>query len=139
MAASEGQEVQANQGSPDQLPQGAATTLNEAMPAEGQLDPYGDVSDLGLAPAPAPANYEDGDVSPEESFSPKSDEEEILFMDRDPYAPATVPMRPGRLPESLARMLPLMKAAAAVTGDPSGSLQLTYEALVNSEDASLRE
>lgn len=120
---------------PDALPQGEATALNEVLPSEGELDPG---PDLDIPPAPTPANYESNFVGPEESFSPTSDEEEILFQDRDPTAPKNVGMRPGRLPSSLARSLPMMKAAAAVTGDPSGSLQLVYEALVNSEEANLR-
>ena len=128
-------EFQQGAGTPDQLPQGAAGELNAALPAEGALDPG---PDLSIPPAPAPTNYESNMVGPEESFSPSSDEEGILFQDRDPTAPKNVGMRPGRLPASLARMLPMMKAAAAVTGDPSGSLQLVYEALVNSEEANLR-
>lgn len=135
MAASEGTEYAANQGSPDQLPQGAAETLNEAMPAATDLAPE------ELQPAPAEDGgtdaFPDGTTtggSPE--FQARGMDEEMLFLDPE-QGQGVVQLPSGRLPDSVVRMLPYMAEAASDPNAPE-SLRTIYAAVVNSLDAQLR-
>jgi hypothetical protein len=102
-------EFQANQGTPEQLPQGAATQLNEANPQP---------ADQGQATAPAeeiqpaqPADYEP-------QYQPATDDEEFLTgpttrPDEDVTAGAVMG---DRVPPHVRSQLPALQAAADAPG-----------------------
>ena len=135
------EEVRANEGTADQLPRGAATELNEAMPSE--LEPEGLLPPDQLAPSPgedgADDSFPDGtETYGQPEFEPRGLDEEMLFLDSEHgqvAGPTQLP--PGRLPDSVVRMLETMGAAATEPGAPE-SLRAIYAAAVNALDASLR-
>jgi hypothetical protein len=135
------QEIRANQGTEDQLPQGAAAALNEAMPSE--LEPEGLLPPDQVAPTPgedgADDSFPDGtETFGQPEFMPRGMDEEILFLDSERGMVAGPTQLPaGRLPDSVVRMLDVMGAAAAEPGAPE-SLRAIYAAAVNALDASLR-
>src|ERR1051326_4413718 len=73
---------QADQGTPEQLPQGAATQLNDALPTETASPPETAAGPEAAAPQPAtPADYEP-------KFTPATDDESFLV------GPTTRPAEP---------------------------------------------
>ncbi len=124
--------IQQNAGTPDQLPQGAAGALNAALPTESVNQP----------PVPSPAfpaaGSEQGASSAQPDFKPSTFDEQVLFGPSEvggPNAPTQLP--PGRLPDSVIRWLPVMRAAANEPTAPD-SLRAIYAATVNALDAELR-
>ena len=84
MAASEGREVQASQGTPEQLPQGAAQAVNEATPSTTELNPDAQpaaAEDTSLPEMAAPSDYQP---------MPQSDSENDDFI----MSPTTRPQEP---------------------------------------------
>jgi len=88
VAASEGREVQASQGTPEQLPQGAAQAVNEATPSATELNPdaetaptSGGSEDTSLPEMAAPSDYQP---------MPQSDSENDDFI----MSPTTRPQEP---------------------------------------------
>lgn len=143
MADAQGMEFQAAQGTPDQLPQGAASALNEALPAPGQLDPNAELMvEGGDQPAPGQDGgmdaFPDGtETAGRPEFAPQGLDEEMLFLDTDPTEPKGVQLPAGRLPASVVRLLPYMAEAASDPRAPE-SLRAIYAATVNSLDSTLR-
>jgi hypothetical protein len=114
------------------LPQGEATALNDvaAYPTVGPPEP----DMMQPEPLAEPA-------APESTYRPAAGNvaEDILFGDPDPGTQASfgLQLAPGRLPESVVRSLPLMKAAAEDPTSPP-ALKAIYEALVNQLETDLR-
>lgn len=142
MAASEGREVQANEGTAEQLPRGAASELNEAMPATSELEPEGLLPPEQLQPTPTQDGADDAfpdgtETYGQAEFQPKGLDEEILFLDPEGALPGPVQLPAGRMPDSVVRMLDTMGAAASDPNAPE-SLRAIYRAAVNAQDAHLR-
>lgn len=117
----------AEQGTPEQLPQGAATALNEAAPTTSVTEPA-PVADAAAAAEPtvepqmaSPADYEP-------MYQPDTEEDQFLtgptMRPEEPQYVGTTP--PRGLPPRVRRSLPVLQQLAA---DPDASPEL--QALVN--------
>lgn len=120
------------------LPQGAASAVNDLLPTETVAAPD------EMAPAPEAGGsavdaFPDGtSTAGAADYQPRGLEEEMLFLDPEVTPGATpVTLPAGRLPDSVVRMLPYMRAAGAEPGAPE-SLRAIYAAAVNALDAGLR-
>jgi hypothetical protein len=115
------EEVRAAQGTVDQLPQGAAATLNEALPSE--------LAPEGLAPpetgAPAedtsePLLAEPSDYEP--IFTPESDDEAFLTgpttRPNEPITQGAFAGPPASLPPDAASWMPVFAEAAQLPDAP---------------------
>ena len=120
------EEVRAAQGTADQLPQGAAAALNDAMPSELQapeLDP-------GLAPegaateAEAPDLEAAGPADYEPQFSAETEDDDFITgpttkPEEDVTAGVSAYPNPQRVSPSLLRALPSFVAASGMPGAPA--------------------
>lgn len=122
---------QADQGTAEQLPQGQVGALNEALPTVTAAEPF-------TPGMPADA-YPGGPTQPVSDYRPATPDEEILFAENPGGPVAAQGVRSGspRLPSSIIRYLPLMKAAAAEPDAPP-ALKAVYAALVNTLDREMR-
>lgn len=119
-------EYKAQQGTPDQLPQGEATALNQAVtdiPNQGGQAAAPEMADDSTAPA-QPADYEP-------IYTPESDDEDFLSgptlrPDEAQFVGAT-PQQP--LSAAARRSLPTLQAAAAEPG-ASDALKALVAALL---------
>jgi len=103
-------EVQQGAGTPEQLPQGAASAVNEATPSATEMT--AEQVDVGDFPEPAEA----ADYEP--LFEPATDDEDFitgpsLRPDEDVTAGASVPLR---VPAHVRAQLPSLQAAADAPG-----------------------
>lgn len=129
-------EFQANEGTPDQKPRGEATDLNEGLDLADQLAAEESVAGEGPPPPAFGFVTDDVDVA-SQTFKPTTEEEEFLFQDSDPDVPPQAVLDKGRLPDSVIRWLPVMKAAAMEPTAPP-ALRAVYRAVLNSLEEDLR-
>lgn len=119
--AAEDVEFEANQGTAEQLPQGAASDLNAALPSVEAAPPDG-----ATAPEEVPIQA----ATPQDfqpKFTPESEDEELLYAPTDrPNEPLLAGLQDRAIPPRLAASLPLLVQAAA---QPDASPQL--QALVD--------
>lgn len=116
----------AGQGTPDQLPQGEATRLEQSTNVQA---PAGVALPQPLTPTP---------TQPGTPFTPgNSTDEQILFGPTDGTTTWSPQIPQGRLPESVVRQLPLMRAAAEDPNAPE-SLRTIYQATVHTLENQLR-
>jgi hypothetical protein len=115
----EKQEIRANQGTPDQLPQGAAAELNAAMPSELAPEELLAEADVEEVPDLEPATAADFDPA----YVPESEEDE--FLTGPTNKPAESQTAGARYPTPLSvrtrAALPVLQAAAS---DPSATPEL---------------
>jgi len=119
-------EVQAQLGTPEQLPYGEAAALNETP--MGQTAPELGVPEGAPAAAPAEEEYVDDPGQPgdnEPLFEPADEDEDFLTGPTlRPDEPQSILPLAGRqrVPENVRRNLPLIQAAAS---EPGADPQLT--------------
>jgi len=130
MAATD-MEFEQNAGTPDQLPQGAASDLNAALPETGEphppegfdISPFAEEEDAGTPLTP---------------FKPGKDpEDEMLFLDAEGASGPNIQFSGRSLPPTVLRQLLVMKAAANEPTAPA-ALKAIYRAVVNSLELELR-
>jgi len=125
-------EVLANQGTPEQLPQGAATELNNAAEQGRALGAQADASapqapDQAELPAPAQA----ADYEPQ--FEPSTDDEDFITgpTTRPDESQLVGTTAPQRVPGHVRAQLPALQAAAQAPG-ASAELQALVSYLLRS-------